>query len=333
MPTVQFSRFGAPAEVLDVVADDASAAPPAPGAGEVRVALVAAPINPSDLYTIQGTYGIRPTLPATPGWEGLGRVEALGAGVTHLAVGDRVLLVGASGTWRSHLVLPARALVALPPGDDLQLAMLGVNPPTAICLLDEYVTLERGDWVVQNAANSGVGTAVLAAARARGVHTVSIVRREEAAEQLRALGGDVAVVDGPKLADRVKAAIRDAGGDPARVRLGLDAVAGTATGQLMRCCAPGAVVVNYGALSGQPVTIDPRELIFLETTLRGYWLSRWFERAPRERQRAVMTEAATLVASGALRTPVDATYPLAQVREACAHAAREGRGGKVLLVP
>ena len=328
MPTVQFSRYGPPDEVLEVVAD---APDPTPGAGEVVVALVAAPINPSDLYTIRGTYGIRPALPATPGWEGLGRVVSLGEGVTHLAVGDRVLLVGASGTWRSRLVLPARGLVALPPGDDLQLAMLGVNPPTAICLLDEYAMLERGDWVVQNAANSGVGTAVVAAARARGVHTASIVRREEAAEQLRALGGDVAVVDGPKLAERVKEAVRAAGGDAARVRLGLDAVAGTATGKLMRCCAPGAVVVNYGALSGEPMVVDPRELIFLETTLRGYWLSRWFERAPRDRQRAVMQEAAALVASGALRTSVEATYPLAEARAACAHAAREGRGGKVLL--
>jgi NADPH:quinone reductase-like Zn-dependent oxidoreductase len=230
------------------------------------------------------------------------------------------------------MVLRAAPLFALPPGDDLQLAMLAANPPTALLLLEQFVPLAAGDWVVQNAANSGVGAALIAVARARGVHTASIVRREAAAAQVRALGGDVVVVDGPGLAERVQAAVRDAGGDPARLRLGIDAIAGRQTGRLLRCLAPGGTVVNYGGLSGEPVQIDARDLIFLEGTLRGFWLVRWFEQASRAELARVFGEVGRLIATGALRVPVEATYPLTRVREACAHAAREGRTGKVLLV-
>jgi aminobenzoyl-glutamate utilization protein B len=326
---VQFARFGPPAEVLDVVeAPD----PGEPGPGEALVDLVAAPINPSDLYTVHGTYGIKPPLPAVPGYEGIGRVAAVGAGVEHLAEGDRVLLTSASGTWRSRLMLRAAPLFALPPGDDLQLAMLGVNPPTAFLMLEAFVALEPGDWVVQNAANSGVGAALVAVARARGLRTVNLVRRERAAEQVRTLGGDVVVVEGPELRERVHAAVREAGGDPARLRLGVDAVAGRSAGRLMRCLAPDATLVNYGALSGEPMQVDGRDLIFLESTVRGFWLARWFQRAPRAEQARVMGEVAQLVASGALHMPVEATYPLGEVRQACAHAARPERDGKVLLV-
>ena len=329
MIAAQFSQIGNPADVLDVVE---LPDPPAPGAGEVLVELVAAPINPSDLYTIQGTYGVKPPLPAVPGYEGVGAVTQLGAGVTHLRIGDRVLLLTAPGTWRERVVLRAASLFPLPPGDDLQLAMLGANPPTAVLLLEQFVQLAAGDWVIQNAANSGVGAAVIAVARARGVRTVNVVRRDSAVDDVRALGGDVVVVDGPELTERVHEAVRAAGGDPARLRLALDAVAGRGTRALMRCLAHGGTVANYGALSGEPITLDPRDLIFQETVLRGFWLVPWFRQASPAEQARVFGEVGRLVATGALRTPVEATYPLSRAREACVHAAREGRGGKVLIV-
>ena len=321
---VQFARFGAPAEVLEIV-DLPEPGPPGPG--QVLVDLLAAPINPSDLYTIQGTYGIKPPLPAVPGFEGVGAVAATGEGVTHLKPGDRVLLATAPGTWRARAVLRAGALFALPPADDLQLAMLAANPPTAVLLLEQFVDLAPGDWVLQNAANSGVGAAVIAVARARGLRTVNVVRREAAAEQVRALGGDVVVVDGPGLAERVHAAVREGGGDPSRLRLGLDAIAGRATGRLLRCLGPGGTAVNYGGLSGEPLTVDARDLIFLGTTLRGFWLVPWFQRASREEQARVFGEVGRLVATGALHVPVEATYPLTEARAACAHAARASASG------
>ncbi len=326
MRLVQFARFGDPAAVLDVVeAPD----PGPPAAGEVAVDFVASPLNPSDLLTVRGEYGIRPDLPATPGYEGVARVVALGEGVSHLKPGDLVLFSGARGTWRSRANLAASRLFALPPADPLQLAMMAANPTTALLMLEQFVALAPGDWVVQNAANSGVGAAVIAVARARGLRSVNVVRRDGLEAQLTEAGADLVLVDGPDLAKRVRDAIASAGA--AAPRLALDAVGGAATGRLARAVAEGGTVVNYGALSGEPCAVEARDTIFRDVTLRGFWLTRWFgAAAPAELARA-LGAVARYIADGTIRVPVEATYPLARVRDAAAHAAREGRGGKVLL--
>ena len=332
MRAVQFSRLGPPEEVAEV-AELPDPPPPAPG--EVLVELVAAPINPSDLLTLRGEYGVRPPLPAVGGNEGVGRVAAVGEGVTHLRVGDHVPVAGIrGGTWRERMVARATRLAPLPPADPLQLAMLTANPATALLLLEDFVPLRAGDWVAQNAANSAVGLAVITLARIAGVRTLNVVRRESAVEPVRAAGGDVVLVDGPDLARRARGALEEAGAGERRdaVRLALDAVAGSATARLARLVADGGTVVNYGALSGEPCHVEPRETIFRGITLRGFWLVPWFATAAPERIAAVYGRLGALVADGTLHTPVEATYPLDEARAALAHAGREGRGGKVLLV-
>ncbi|GJG86673.1 trans-2-enoyl-CoA reductase [Gemmatimonadetes bacterium T265] len=329
MHVVRFDRFGDPAEVLAVV-DAPDPGPPA--AGAVAVDFVASPLNPSDLLTVRGEYGVRPDLPATPGYEGVGRVAALGDGVAHLAAGDLVLLIGGRGTWRARANLKAARLFPLPPADPLQLAMLTANPPTALLMLEQFVALEPGQWVIQNAANSGVGVALIAIARARGLRTVNVVRRASLAPQLAEAGADVVLVDGPDLAKRVRAALGGAGAEPGALRLGVDAVGGHATARLARAVAEGGTVVSYGSLSGEPCAVEARDTIFRDVTLRGFWLTRWIGRAGPADVSRVFGTVARYVADGTVRVPVGATYPLARAREAAAHAAREGRDGKVLLV-
>jgi NADPH:quinone reductase-like Zn-dependent oxidoreductase len=128
---------------------------PAPLAeGQALIEVLAAPINPSDVLTLTGQYGMLPPLPAIGGNEGVGRVAALGPDATSPAVGTTVLLPPGSGTWATHVVAEAAKLIALPPGADAQqLAMLTVNPPTALLMLDEFIA-PPPDWVIQNAANS-----------------------------------------------------------------------------------------------------------------------------------------------------------------------------------
>jgi len=246
-----------------------------------------------------------------------------------VAVGQRVRWPIGSGTWASHLVAPAAGLIPLPPvGDPLQLAMMAVNPPTASLLLSEFVTLAPGDWVMQNAANSGVGEYVIQLAKRRGIRTVNVVRREDAIAPLRALGGDVVLVDGPDLDKRVAEAT-----DKAKIRLGFDCIGGSATDRIARSLAIGGTVVNYGALSGEACKIAPGSFVFRDVTLRGFWLAFWFRKASPEQQRALFGEIATLIATGALVARVHATYPLAQIKDAVAAAATGGRNGKILLVP
>ena len=297
--------------------------------GQALVAVLAAPINPSDVLTLTGQYGILPPLPAVGGSEGVGRVVELGPDTQGPAIGQTVLLPAGSGTWATHLVAPAARLIPLPnDADPKQLAMLTVNPPTASLLLSDFASLQPGDWVIQNSANSGVGSYVVQLAKLRGLKTVNIVRRESAVAGVLAQGGDVVLVDGDDLAERVKAATAGA-----PIKLGIDAVGGKATMRLAGTLAESAVVVNYGALSGEPCSVSPRELVFRDVTLKGFWLARWFRTTPQPQQFALLTELAGLIAAGKLSTPIQASYDVAQIKEAVAAAASGERQGKILIVP
>jgi mitochondrial enoyl-[acyl-carrier protein] reductase / trans-2-enoyl-CoA reductase len=328
MKAVLIPRFGPALEVAEV-ADLPE--PAAPGPGQVLLDILATPINPSDFLNFQGRFGAAPPpLPIVAGGEAVGQVSALGAGVTHLRPGDRVLALHAGrGNWRQRVLAPAAAIRPLPAtADPLQLAMLAVNPATALHMLTRYATLSSGDWVLQNAGNSAVGHCVVWLARQRGLRTVSVVRRDDQVAPLQAIGGDVVLVDGPDLPVRVAAAVGEK-----QVRLALDAVAGSATGRLARCLAHGGTLVVYGLLSAPECTVPAADLVFRDIALRGYWFTPWFEHASPEERTAVYDELSQLVADGVIRVAIEACYPLDRVHEALAHAARPGRTGKILLLP
>lgn len=325
---IRYSRFGKAHEVAEIVdLPD----PGQPGEGEVLIDVEASPINPADLLQFEGKYGAEPPpLPVFAGGEGVGIVREAGPGVSHLKAGDRVLLLFAGrSNWRTALKAKAARLFPLPKADPLQLAMLTVNPATAQLMLTDYVKLSPGDWVIQNAGNSGVGHSVITLAKAMGARTISVVRRADLAAPLKALGADEVLVDGPDLAQRVAAIT----GKDKRPKLGIDAVAGEATMRLGQSLADGGVIVNYGMLSGAPCAVSPGDVVFRDISLRGFWLAKWFNTATPEQMRETYTRLTGLVANGTIHVPVEATYPLARAADALAHAAREGRGGKVLITP
>lgn len=319
------SRGPVPQDVIHAVESET----PRPGPGQALVEVVAAPINPSDLLTLTGEYDRLPPLPATGGGEGVGRVVELGPAASGPGAGRLVLLPVGCGTWSTHVVVDAERLVPLPDdADPLQLAMMTINPPTAALLLSEFVQLEPNEWVVQNAANSAVGLYVVQLARQRGHRTVNVVRRQGATEVVRDTGGDVVLVDGDGLADRVAEAT-----GAARIRLGFDAVGGTATGRLANCLDRDATLVSYGRMSGEPCTLQPDAFIFRNLTLRGFWLANWFRETPTEQRTALFGEIARRIATGDLHAPIHATYDVGEIREAVAAAAGGGRSGKILIVP
>ena len=299
------------------------------GPGQVLIKVLAAPINPSDVLTLTGVYGMLPPLPAVGGNEGVGVVAELGPGVASPAVGQTVLLPVGAGTWSSHMVADAAKLMPLPNGvDPLQLAMMTVNPPTAHLLLKEFVDLQPGDWVIQNAANSGVGEYLIQLAKIRGLKTVNIVRRDSAVAAVKAMGGDVVLVDDTGLAKSVAAATNGA-----LIRLGIDAVGGKSTENIANCLADGGVLVNYGMMSGESCVVSPSAFVFRDVTLRGFWLALWFRKATPTQQLAVFGELAKLIASGKLTARVQATYDISQIKDAVAAAAAGERDGKILIVP
>jgi NADPH:quinone reductase-like Zn-dependent oxidoreductase len=325
MKQVQFTAFGVPHEVAACVevADVG-----APGADEVVIEVLAFPINPADLLTMTGGYAVRPQLPATLGAECVGRVAALGSNVRQLAVGDVVINLGRDNWCQRRKVPAAQALKVPADADLLQLAMLKVNPATALLMLRNYVELQPGDWVIQDAANSGVGTNLIRLAKADGIRTMNVVRRASLTRPLAAIGADVIVVDGDDLAE----CVRDAtGGAP--IRLGIDAIGGAIVLRLADCLAEGGTVVNYGLLSGQPCQLGAQHTIFKGITLTGFWLQKALTTMARPDLEALYAGLAARIADGTLRVEVEATYPIEEIKAALAHAEREGRSGKILVLP
>ena len=302
--------------------------PGAPGAGEVLVDVVACSINPADILIIEGNYATRPTPPCALGIEGAGTVAAVGAGVTNLKIGDKVMSLGRTN-WTQRIRDKAETFVRLPKEVDLaQAAMLKVNVATAHLMLTQSVQLKRGDWVIQNAANSGVGVDLIRLAHADGIRTVNVVRRASLVDALKKLGADAVVVDGADVAQRVA---KETGG--AAIKLGIDAVAGAATGRLAQCVAEGGTVVNYGLMSGEQCQIDASHFLFRDIHLVGFWLAKVMRGMKFDEIQGLYGKLGARLLDGTIHVAVEASYPLEKISDAMAHAKREARGGKVQLRP
>jgi NADPH:quinone reductase-like Zn-dependent oxidoreductase len=321
MQAIQIEAFGNPAEVLKVV-DIPDVGPP--GDGEVVIALEASPINMSDLLMISGRYGYRPKLPSVAGTEGVGRVIAVGGGVRHLKQGDRTLVPYPAPAWAERIKVNARQLRPLTGGNVHQLAMLGINPPTAYLMLTDFVNLPTGSWVIQNSANSGVGRALIPIAKSLGLKTVNVVRRDDVVAEIKAIGGDVVLVDGPDLAKRVAA---ETGKAP--IALAADGVGDISTANLVECLAEKGVHVFYSLMSGKPPVLPARQLIYRDISMRGFWLANWFRDAEPNQITEMYDRLTPLVVSGAISTPIAGTYGFADIAEAVAVASKNR--GKALF--
>jgi mitochondrial enoyl-[acyl-carrier protein] reductase / trans-2-enoyl-CoA reductase len=326
---VRLAKFGSPKDVAELV----SIPVPSPSPGEALVQMEYSPINPADLNVLEGRYGQLPALPCVPGHEGVGRVLALGGdstdGATGRLLGRRVLLPAGFGAWRTLGVASISELLVVPEAVPVQqAAMLRINPATAFCMLRNFVKLRSGDWLVQNAANSGVGRSVIQIARALGLRTVNIVRRPGLEAELRAIGADVVLEEGSGLAQRIAGAM-----DGAAPRLALNAVGGDCALALAKALAPSGTLVTYGAMARQPLTLPNGLLIFKDLILRGFWISQWYRLASTADISTLFSQLLEWAAAGVLHTPIEAVYPLREVSLALAHAQKGERDGKILLGP
>ena len=324
MKKVQIVDYGVPENVAQCVeAPDVGA----PGPGEIVFDVLAFPINPADISFCRGNYRLHPALPATPGAECVGRVAAVGAGVGDIRPGDLVVNMQREN-WVQRRRVAAADAIPLPAGLDLeQAAMLRINPATALLLLEDHVALKPGEWVIQDVANSAVGRHLIVLAKAKGVRTLNVVRRDDVTAELKALGADIVLTDGPDLPQRAQQA---SGGAP--IRLGIDAVSGEAAKRIADSIADGGVVVSYGSMSGADLVIS-RAALGRGVSLRAFMLGDGLAKRTREQVRALYADLAAKLGNGILRAPVDATYPIDDIKAALAHAQRGHRNGKVLVLP
>jgi NADPH:quinone reductase-like Zn-dependent oxidoreductase len=318
MQAIQLTKYGEPEESLRLAEIPE---PNHPEPGQILIHVEYAPINDNDMLLARGLYTIHPNLPSVVGNEGAGKVLSVGDGVKNVKPGDRVVIPFGAFSWAEKVLAPAEKAVVLPAEiDPQQASMLSINPVAAALLLEDFVPLRPGDWIVQNAANSGVGRSVIAFAKQKGVRTINIVRRPELIQELKDIGADVVV-----LASNAAAEANHATGG-ALVRLALDGVGADATGTLLDIVGWEAKIVCYAFPTREPIKFNPFGLVVKRASIHPFFMH-YPDNLPKIPEK--IRSAADLVANHQLRMPIAAVYPVRHFGEALRHAL--GAGGKVLL--
>lgn len=309
---------------------------PSLGAKDVLVKVLAAPINPSDINMIQGTYAILPDLPAVGGNEGVAQVVEVGSQVKSLKAGDWVIPKDAGlGTWRTQAVLPEDDVISVP--NDIPLvsaATLGVNPCTAFRMLSDFEDLNPGDSVIQNAANSGVGQAVIQIAAARGINTINVIRDRpeftELSDKLKAIGASHVIKEEALRKHEIKELFKTC----PKPKLALNGVGGKSATELLRHLQIGGSMVTYGGMSKQPVTVPVSALIFKDVKVRGFWVTQWKRVHSHDGRafRAMLDELCSLIKQGKLTAPACTEVGLQQYHAALDAAMQPFSSTKQVLV-
>ena len=312
MQAALFREHGPPQDVLTV--EDVPV--PIPNPGEVRVRMLATPINPSDVLFIEGRYGQRPEFPATPGFEGVGVVDSSGGGLLgKLLVGKRVAVVNRTGgNWAEQAVVPARQAIPLPADLPLeQAATFFVNPATAVVMTRRVLAIPRGEWLLQSAAASSLGRMIIRLGRHAGFRTLNVVRRGSQVEELKRLGGDEVLTfaadtdDADAFVEQVR---RTTGGG---ARYAIDPVGGTVGSTFVRCLTDRGRMLSFGTLSDDPLTIPPRLLIGRQVAVEGFWLGRWMDEQPLVVKFRLVRQLTKLVRDGILTSEISSGIPLSDV--------------------
>jgi NADPH:quinone reductase len=330
MKSIRFREYGEPAEVLEVQ----ECPVPEPGQEEVRVRILATPVNPSDLLYVRGLYaGVQAQFPAPVGFEGVGVVDALGPGTQDLARGQRVSVVnGQGGNWAEDAVVPARDLIPVPADvPDEQVASFVINPASAILMLRHVLAVPRGEWLLQSAAGSEIGRMMIRLAKRDGIRTINIVRRRESVAELNKLGADAVIVstDGP-----IDEQVRDIVG-PEGVRYAIDPVVGDTGTQMFKALHEEGRMLVYGSLTGEPIRVgeDPRYILAGRRVLEVFWLGYWLPRVDTEARHQLTDAIAELIRDGILETSPGRRYSLDEIGAAVTQAESAGKQGKVFLIP
>jgi NADPH:quinone reductase-like Zn-dependent oxidoreductase len=318
MKAIQLKAYGSPVENVGIVEIDEIGSI---DNDEVVIKVLYSPVNPSDLLLMRGTYAIQPELPSVIGGEGVGRIVLVGAAVTTVKPGDIVTIPFGTFAWSEKVVAKAEKLIVLPADVDLQqAAMLSINPPTAVLLLEEFVALSPGDWVVLNAANASVSHAIIAVAKSKGIKTLGIVRRQEAVDIAMKAGADVVLVESENVPEEAKKATNDA-----EIKLGLDAVGGKATNTIALILGNEGRLVTYAMMSHEPISVSQVGLIFRRIQIHGFYM--FLPNYIPKLKKAVL-ESLKLLTTGKLNVPIAKIYPPESVKDAIRHTIN---GGKVLL--
>lgn len=325
MKAAVFERPGPAHEVLQI----REVPTPTPGPGEVLVRMIASPINPSDIAFTTGRYGLQPRYPATPGFEGVGVVEASGGGLLGWYLrGKRVVVVNSrTGNWAEYALASARQCFPVPTDiPDKQAATFFVNPATAIAITRHVFRIPRDAWLLQTAAGSALGKMVIRLGHHSGFRTINIVRRQEQVDELKRIGANEVLTEAEFTEDRVSAITKATG-----VPFVIDAVGGSTGTQAIKCLSSRGRAILYGMLSGEPVSVDPRFMITGSKRVEGFWLADWARGRSLLQKIRMIRAIRKHMRAGETTSEISAMFPLDCVADAVRASEAPGKSGKVLL--
>ena len=325
MRSATYDHFGKPTEVLSI----GDRPTPEPKANEVRVKTVLASIHNHDLLTIRGQYGFKPEMPAIGCSEAVGIIDAVGSDVKNLKVGQRVAAASVQATWAEYFVAVEDMVFPMPDSLDDEMAAQLIAMPLSALMLLEFLDLQAGQWVIQNAANGAVGKSLAMLAAARGVKTINVVRSSDAIAELEAIGVKHNInTEEDNWKDQIKLIIADD-----KISAAVDSVGGEDSGSLLSLLGHGGTFAVFGAMSGKPMMLNPTDMIFKQATLKGFWGSKLSQEMSVENKQRLVDELIDRAVSGQLKLPVEATFDLADILKAVDGKMQSDKKGKVLLKP
>jgi NADPH:quinone reductase-like Zn-dependent oxidoreductase len=321
---IRYYRFGDPSEVLCI--EEKELVPPGPG--ELSVRMRARPINPSDVIPVRGAYPHRTVLPAVPGFEGVGVVEAVGPGVSTQLLGRRVLPLKGENTWQEVVKTLDRHAIFVPDEiNDESASQIYINPITAWLICRDMLQLTYGDTLIVNAGGSAIGRIFAQLSKILGFRMIALTRNDHHTAELYRLGAYSVLNTMEELLQERIAEITEGCGASAAV----DCIGGADGERLVSFLRPHGTVISVGLLSGiAPIWHEATQGTQVKVKL--FWLKHWVERCSQERWEQVFNEVIELVRNGRLlMANIGPTYELTNVKQAIA-AAESSILGKVLLL-
>ena len=326
MRSATYNEFGKPSEVLNVT----DSPTPEPKDNEVRIKTILSSIHNHDIVTIKGEYGNKPELPATGGSEAVGAIDVLGKDVKGFEKGQRVVVSGVSGTWAEYFIAPAQSIIPIPDAIDDEMAAQLIAMPMSALLLIEFLNIEPGQWIIQNGANGAVGESMAMLAPQRHIHTINLVRSKESEQELIELGitKNNVVTDDDDWMEQVKKIVGDA-----KISGAVDAVGGKSGGELISLLGKHGAMASLGSVSGEPLMINPSNLIFNLSKVKGFWASDLMQEMSADDMQRLTKELIESAANGILKLPTGGVYDLADIQKAVSADVQSGKKGKILIKP
>lgn len=256
-------------------------------------------------------------MPFIPGNEGVAEVLECGKNVQNVQVGDKVIPIGSLvGTWRTHAIFPNKDILKVPPNvDNVNAATITVNPAAAFRMLRDFVNLNPGDTVIQNGANSAVGQAAIQLCKIWNLNSVNVIRNrpnvDELKDKLKSLGATEVLTE-----EEIRTTTLFKSGTLKAPKLGFNCVGGKSATNIMRHLGNNGVLVTYGAMSREPLTIPNAALIFKDIAFRGFWVSKWSKEHTLHQREQMYNELFELMATGQFKPPAHRLIALDDYKQA-----------------